>query len=201
MSESNDQSVTRWIADLRRGDDEAIRQLWDRYFQQVVRLARKKLGAAPRRVSDEEDVALSVFRRLCAGAEEGRFERLNDRDDLWRLLVVITSNRVIDQQRHDGNQKRGGGMVRGESGLNLDLSSAPQSQLVDSAPTPEVLAQMTEEHQRLMARLDDDLQQVAVLKMDGFRLEEIAQRLGITSRSVQRKLNRIRETWVEDLQV
>ena len=34
--------------------------------------------------ADEEDVALSAFDSLCRGAVEGRFPRLDDRNDLWR---------------------------------------------------------------------------------------------------------------------
>ncbi len=200
MKEPGDQSVTRWIGDLRHGDDEAARRLWDRYFHKLVSLARTKLGSAPRRVADEEDVALSVFRRLCGGAAQGQFEKLTDRDDLWRLLVVITTNRVIDQQRRDGNQKRGGGNVRGDSVLHRDDSSSRHDHLIDSEPTPEVLAQLTEEHQRLMTKLDEGLQRIAHWKMDGLNNEEIAKKLGITSRSVRRKLERIRESWLEEIE-
>ena len=82
MTERGSDSITRWIGNLKQGDDEAALQLWERYFQRLVQLARHKLGTTPRRVADEEDVALSVFRRLCDGAQDGRFEQLTDRDDL-----------------------------------------------------------------------------------------------------------------------
>ena len=44
-----------------------------------------------RRDFDEEDVALSVFQSLCDGVKSGKFSRLDDRVNLWALLVVITS--------------------------------------------------------------------------------------------------------------
>ncbi len=197
MSDKPDDSVSHWIENLKGGDDEAARRLWERYFQRLVALARKKLGTTPRRVADEEDMALSVFRRLCDGAQGGRFDQLADRDDLWRLLVVITTNRVIDQQRHLSPQKRGGGNVRGESIFGSKSLSAAEGlqQLIGGEPTPELLVQISEEHDRLMMTLDDDLRQIAVWKMESRNNEEIAAELGITSRSVRRKLARIRDLW------
>ena len=110
-----DDPITRWIEGLRAGDDEAIGNLWNHYFDRLVGLARVRLGASPRRVADEEDIALSVFRCLCAGAETGRLADMSHRDDLWRVLVTMTVRKTIDQQRRAGNTKRGGGRVRGES--------------------------------------------------------------------------------------
>lgn len=202
MKKPQDQSVTHWIEALRVGDEEAARRLWHRYFEQLVQLARRKLGSAPRRVVDEEDVALSVFRRLCDGAEQGRFEQLSDRNDLWRLMVAITINRAIDQRRHAIQQKRGGGKVRGESHFRGQTDSLqPQGfdELMDTEPSPEVLHQIAEEHERLMSKLDDTLKQIAVWRLESRNNEEIAKLMGITSRSVRRKLERIREIWEEEV--
>ncbi len=197
MTEPANESITRWIANLKQGDDEAARRLWERYFHRLVQLARLKLGTTARRVADEEDMALSVFRRLCDGAKDGRFEQLADRDDLWRLLVVITTNRVIDQQRHLSPQKRGDGHVRGDSAfIGASSEAAGLENLIGDDPTPEMLLQISEEHERLMTALDEDLRQIAVWKMESRNNEEIARELGITSRSVRRKLARIRELWL-----
>src|SRR5437868_11257802 len=53
-------SITRCIDLLKRGDRAAAQPLWDRYFQRLVELARARLRVAPRRLADEEDVALSA---------------------------------------------------------------------------------------------------------------------------------------------
>jgi RNA polymerase sigma factor (sigma-70 family) len=202
MKKPQDQSVTHWITVLRGGDEEAARLLWQRYFTKLVHLARKKLGSAPRRVADEEDLAVSVFRRLCDGAEQGRFDQLSDRDDLWRLLVAITTNRAIDQRRHDRQCKRGGGKVHGESlfgGIGDAGDGGGLDEVMADEPSPEMINQIAEEHQRLMGRLDESLQQIALWKLENRNNEEIAKLLGITSRSVRRKLERIREIWQEDV--
>jgi len=62
-------SVTHWIGQLKAGNSAAAQPLWERYFQQLVYLARKKLQGSPRRASDEEDVALSAFASFCRAAE------------------------------------------------------------------------------------------------------------------------------------
>src|SRR5262249_19198987 len=99
-------SVTMWIGKLKEPDAQAALELWQRYFRQLVKLARKKLRGAPRQARDEEDVALSVFDSVCEGVAEGRFPHLGDRDDLWRLLIHLTAQKAVDQLRHEQRQKR-----------------------------------------------------------------------------------------------
>ena len=69
-------SVSRLLDGLGVGDESAVQQLWQRYFHRLVALARQKLQSAPRRVGDEEDVALSAFASFCRAAEAGRFPQL-----------------------------------------------------------------------------------------------------------------------------
>ena len=64
MQPSSPGSVTLWITDLKDGDEHAAHELWDRYFA-IADLARMKLDGFPMRVTDEEDVALSVIETLC----------------------------------------------------------------------------------------------------------------------------------------
>ena len=107
-------SITHWIREVREGDSRAAAALWDRYFPQLVRLAKKKLQGVPGQMADEEDVALSAMNRFYQAAEEGRYPELADRDGLWRLLFQITVHRAIDLRRSENRQRRGGD--RGRSG-------------------------------------------------------------------------------------
>src|ERR1700751_1878035 len=93
-------SVTLWLDGLRKGGSVAARKLWEGYFHRLVELARKRLGALPRAAADEEDVALSAFDSFCQGAAQGRFPRLNDRDDLWQVLFLLTQRKAIDLIQH-----------------------------------------------------------------------------------------------------
>jgi len=200
MNSSFDNSVTDWIDNLKQGDDEAAVNLWQRYFERLVRVARKQLGAAPRRVADEEDVALSVFDVLCRGAVQGRFTELETRDDLWRLLVAITAKKVVDQVRRQTRLKRGGGDVRGHS-LFRQAGDVPDGfdQFLHEQPTPDFLLMMDEEQRRMLARLrDDTLCRIALARMEGYSNQEIAIQQGISLRSVERKLNLIRDEWSQE---
>src|SRR6478672_9490680 len=87
-------SVSHWIHLIKAGENDAAQPLWERYFQRLARFARKELQGNPRRLADEEDVALSAFDSFCRGAAAGRFPQLADRDDLWRLLLVITARKA-----------------------------------------------------------------------------------------------------------
>jgi DNA-directed RNA polymerase specialized sigma24 family protein len=192
-------SVTTWLRQLKAGENEAASQLWEAYFGRLVRLARRKLAAMPRRASDEEDVALAAFNSFCGGVRQGRFPRLNDRDDLWQVLVMITVRKAADEREFHRRQKRGGGRVRGES-VFLERSASGNggglSQIAGRDPTPEFAAEVAERLGQLLQALDNEsLRSTALLKMEGWSNEEIAQRIGCGLRTVERKLSLIRRIW------
>jgi DNA-directed RNA polymerase specialized sigma24 family protein len=189
-------SVTRWFGPLQEGDEAAAQQLWGRYFHRLVGLARARLRSAPLRAADEEDVALSAFDTFCRNAEQGRFPNLTDRDSLWRLLVVITARKAARLVRDEGRQKRGGGAtVLGDTPADGGEGS-PLEQVLSEEPSPELAAEVAEQCQRLLKQLGDrELEQVALWRMEGYSVEEMADRLGCAPRSVKRKLQLIRSIW------
>jgi DNA-directed RNA polymerase specialized sigma24 family protein len=196
-------SITHWINLFKGGDSAAMQKLWEAYFPRLVGLARKKMREGPRRVADEEDVALSAFDSFCEGAARGHFPQLTDRDDLWHILVTITTRKALQLLRHEQRQKRGGGAVRGESGFHdgpaADSDEAGPDKIIGSEPTPEFAAQTAEECERLLALLGDpELRKVAVWKMEGYSNEEIADNLGCVTRTVERKLGIIRILWSQE---
>lgn len=197
------ESVTLWISQLKEGDEDAAQQIWHRYFEKLVRLARKKLDARTRRVTDEEDAAISALESFCRGAAGDRFPKLADRDDLWKLLLTITERKAIAQAKHAHRQKRGDGNVHGESiFINADGSSAGAlgNAFAAREPTPEFAAEFAEQMQRLFGELKDNtLEQVATMKIEGFTNQEIAAEIGCSERSVKRKLQLIRTIWSKDL--
>jgi DNA-directed RNA polymerase specialized sigma24 family protein len=197
-------SVSHWIDQLKAGDPAAAERLWERYFEQLVTLARIRLRSTPRRVADEEDVALSAFDSFCRGVEHGRFPELLHRDSLWRLLVTITLRKAHNLRRDEQRQKRGGGQVLGESewrdAADSAIAEAGLDQVVGREPTPEWAAQVAEECRRLLGRLNDAaLQTLALLKMEGYTNQEVAARLGCGLRTVERKLRLVRQIWGKEV--
>jgi len=195
---SSGESVSHWLRLLQDGDAAAAQPLWERYFHRLVGLARVKLQGQHRLGADEEDVALSAFASFCRAAEARRFPQLDDRDDLWRLLIAVTDNKARNLIRDERRQKRGGGAVLGESDLRRPDDSAPPGldQFAGREPTPEFAAQVAEECQRLLSQLDDsELQAIAVWKMEGATVPEIASRLSCAVSTVERRLRLIRQIW------
>jgi DNA-directed RNA polymerase specialized sigma24 family protein len=180
------------LGPLQAGDPSAVRQLWQGYFPRLVGLARQKLQGSPRRVADEEDVALSAFGSFCRAAEAGRFPDLLDRDSLWRLLVVFTARKAAHLRRDQGRPKRCSGrpVHSGQEGED------ELKEVLSREPSPELVAELVEECRRLLARLGDpELEAVAVARMEGHSVEELAERFGYSSRSIKRKLRMIRDLW------
>jgi len=184
---------------VKEGDEIAAQQLWDRYFEQLAGLCRKKLQGHPRRSEDEEDVALSAIARVFTGLQDGVFPQVTDRDDLWRLLVRIAANKAVDRIRAEAAAKRHphGGVARiAPRSAETSITADELDQVVGREPTPEFAAILVEESDRLLSRLSGDkLRQVAILRMEGCTVLEIAARLGTSERSVQRKLALIRREW------
>jgi RNA polymerase sigma factor (sigma-70 family) len=197
---SEPSSVSFWLRQLKARETDAAQKLWERYFERLVRLARAKLGDLPRRVADEEDVALSAFNSFYQAATAGRFPRLDDRDDLWRLLVTITVRKVHQLRLHQGYQKRGSNAVLDEAALAEQSAPAGDrltlEQFITHEPTPEFAAAAAEEFQRLLTVLPEEgLRLLAQWKMEGFTNQEIADRLGCSLRTVERQLRLIRACW------
>lgn len=168
----------------------------------LLRLAGHKLGAGPRRVADEEDVVVAAFASFCRAAEAGRFVQLDDRNDLWQLLLMLTERKARDQLRRQGAEKRGGGRVRGHSAfqppVSPDSPDAGLEQVVDGQPTPAFAAEAAEELGRLLDALQDErLRRIAVAKMESYSNQEIAELMSLSLRAVERQLRLIRQIWQE----
>ena len=190
-------SETIWVQQLKAGDDDAAKQLWDRYFQRILGLARKKLGTTNRRMADEQDVAISAFHSFCQGAVASKFNQLKDRNDLWQILSMLTVRKAIRQYTRENAQKRGGGRIKGESVFQQFESKA---QGIDAKPSPisppDFIAMVEEEFSGLLDLLpDEELRQVALWKLEGYTNAEIASEIGRHERSVERKLQIIRGIW------
>lgn len=189
-------SITQWLAALRRGDTAAAARLWDSYFEQLVRLARRNLkGRARTQTFDEEDLASLVLGDFLLRYQNGDYDDVRDRDGLWQLLVIITVRRAISQARQSQAWKRGRGRVSVESELELQgdfrLDQVIGKDL--AANLPELMSQQC--RTLLEALNDPTLEKIALWKLEGHTNDEIAEKLGCTRVTVQRKLRLIREAW------
>lgn len=188
-------AITLLLQNMKQGDRDAVEQLWARYFDRLVRLARGKLLGVPRQMADEEDVALSAIKSFCRAVEENRFPKLENSGDLWQILVMLTRNKASNLREYHASQKRDASLeVHGGEGF-VDL-------LQSEEPDPQFVVELKEQFQFLLDELpDNQLQQIAVLKMEGYTHPEIAQKLGVALITVDRRVKRIRDCWAKALQV
>lgn len=180
-------SVTNWFLALQDGDHQGAQVLWERFSRGLIRLARQKLADAPRQAADEEDVALSAFDSFCRATEKGRFKNLEDRDDLWHLLVVITVRKAIDYRKYESRRQPREALI--------DLND-----VLCREPGPELAVILAEEWGRLVGLLGDaELRSLVILKMEGHTDDEVAARLNCARRTVQRRLRLVRQIWEQEV--
>jgi DNA-directed RNA polymerase specialized sigma24 family protein len=194
------QTITQWIVGLKQGNERAAEVVWRNYFERLLRLAQHKLTGLPRRAADEEDVALSAFNSFIQAARAGRFPKLDDRDDLWKLLVVITARKAVAQRRRHYAGNRPDAVVRDEAALaGTNSDDDPLAQVLGSDPTPELAAEFAEEFTHRLDQLpDDQFRQIALWRLEGYTNREIAEKLGTYEVKIERKLRIIRKCWTGD---
>lgn len=195
MSKSNSSqsnNVSHWIDLIKDGDSLAANQIWQHYFDRLVRAVRRKLYGQNRAISDEEDIVLSVFDSFYDAVEKGRFPDLADRDDLWRLLLRMSARKVIDKRRKDQRQRRGGD-------IKLHSMDQPDDdgnliEVIGDEPTPEMVLMMQESMENLFSHLDGGpLRDLAGAKLEGYSNAELAKRFDCSVRTIERRLHLIRE--------
>ena len=180
-------SVTRWLGKLQAGSDQAAQLLWSHLRTGLLELAQKQLARKNATGFDEEDVVLSAFHALCTAVQQGRYN-ITNRHELWRIAAVIVVNRAYNRIRDEKRYRRGGGRNRCDSSV---LES-----LVCPKPDASHALVMHEECQSLLAKLTKpDLQVVALLKVDGYTDDQVAEMLGCSRRTIQRRLTVIRRLW------
>src|SRR5262249_24738306 len=111
-------------------------------------------------------------------------------------LVLITVRKASDLYNYEGRQSRGMGRVMS---LN-ELTPEELETIGGDEPPTELAAQVADEYGRLMELLGDStLQCVATWKLEGTTNDESAVGLGCVTKTVERKLARIRGKWAREM--
>ena len=197
-------SVTYCIARFREGEEGAFDKIWEHYFNDLVKIARKYLRSRPQDgLVDEDDIVQNALWSVCQGLPRNKsYDSVDSRESLWPILVAITKFKVADHFRREGAQKRGGGKVLNERSIQEskddEYNNVLANILAAKTPTPDDLVAMSEQLDHLMEMLPkDDLRQIAKLHIEGWKNAEVADQLGISTRGVERKLALIRDSWLE----
>jgi RNA polymerase sigma factor (sigma-70 family) len=171
------------------GDQEAAGELFLRYAERLVALARTRLSAQLSRHVDPEDVVQSAYRSFFVGARNGRFV-LRQSGDLWRLLVAITVHKLQRQvERH----------TTGKRDLNKEHKEGEGSwtlptEVPDREPTPAEAAALADTLEHVLRNLEPRQRRMVELRLQGYQLEEIAKTVRRSERTVRRVLDQVKES-------
>ncbi|MDR2441625.1 MAG: LuxR C-terminal-related transcriptional regulator [Planctomycetaceae bacterium] len=203
MSVLSDDELKLLLDGIQNQNKESFEQFWNLHFDRLTALARRKMTQVNKRVSDEEDIAISAIHSFYTGLAEQRFHSIQGNNELWKILATIVCRKISKQQRDQLTQKRGGGHIRGESifvaGPAANNDESKQTGLGNVAGntlTPYFEIEFLDTCEKLYNILEDEtMRNIARLIMEGFSIDEIAEELGCVRRTVERKLKKIREKW------
>lgn len=179
--------LDQWIDGLRQGQAEVLNDFWGHYGPMLERLADKNLAKGIRPRLGPEDVAQSVCRTFFRRAKEGQFQ-LEDHDNLWRLLVAITLTKVREKTRFHMRDKRG---VQRETPIAGGEEASAVMPLPSGGPAPDEMAEFSDLLDTTLAGLDEEERQVVELKLQDCTHDEVAERIGISERTVRRILKKV----------
>lgn len=170
---------------LREGSQDAATLLYRRYAQRLRDLAKAQCSADLAKVVEPDDIVQSVFGSFFRAAREGVYQ-LPDGEELWKLFLVISLNKIRARARYHGAARRD--LARTVAGAGFDITLETVATADEAAET---LLQMTVDE--ALDRLPPQHRQAIRLRVEGYEVAEIASRIGRSLRSTERLLQESRE--------
>jgi RNA polymerase sigma factor (sigma-70 family) len=176
------------IAQFKAGSESAARELFDRYCERLMRLARRRIGQRMSSRVDPEDILQSAFRTFFVRVRNDEFS-FHQEDDLFKLLVRLTVRKTLRQIAFHRAEKRNPARETAQPTSDADILL----QISSPDPTPEVEVALVDEFTQFLGRLAPLDRDVLGLKLQGYSTVEIAERLGSYDRKIRRILDRIQD--------
>jgi RNA polymerase sigma-70 factor, ECF subfamily len=178
------------LAKWRAGDEQAAAELFERYAKPLTALAKRRLPSRLGVRVDAEDIVQSVYRSFFVAARNGRYV-LQRSGDLWRLLFGITMHKVQHQLRYHRAGKRDLNLEQ-SAGLQDGNFSAPDEVLAREEHVEEAVA-LSDLLEQAMADVDSTERRMIELRLQGYRVGEIAADAGRCVHTVLRVMDRFRK--------
>jgi RNA polymerase sigma-70 factor (ECF subfamily) len=160
-------------------------ELYRRYAERLLTLARARVGGDLAARLDPEDIVQSVFGSFFRAARRGYYE-VPSGEDLWRLFLVIALNKIRAKGAFHRAARRAVGMTVGGDELERRLDVPIER----DAATRTLLQVAIDE---ALDRLPPGHRQVVTLRAEGYEVAEIAGRTGRSKRTVERLLQAARQ--------
>lgn len=181
LEEWTDQSLLR---QFRAGSDDAATALYVRYAQRLEHLAVSRVDRKAAVRVDPEGIVQSVFRTFFRRVSGGQYD-VGDREDLWKLLLVIALNKLRSEGAFHRAAKR--------SVTRTEVLQDDVEQRSGAAGEPLSLTVLRMTVDELLGELPDDHRAIVGLRIEGYEVAEIATRTGRAKRSVERVLQAFRK--------
>jgi RNA polymerase sigma factor (sigma-70 family) len=162
-------------------NNEAWEELFCLTWPYVLALAHRHLSG-PRRASDAEDLAQEVFLKLARVWHAGQV-KARDGNALLAILAVTTRQLSIDRARHQHRLRR-------DSSKEVSTQSVAEPADIFDGPSE---AEWSDLLRVVSCELSADERQILDMRLQGYELAEIAGRLGVGTRTTERKLFRIKQ--------
>jgi RNA polymerase sigma-70 factor (ECF subfamily) len=189
MSESEPRAgALDLIAEFKAGSESAARELFDRYCERLMHLAKRRIGQRMTSRVDPEDIIQSTFRTFFNRLRNDEFS-FHEEDDLFKLLVRLTVRKTLRQITFHRAGKRNPELEAVQASDAQDLLQ----QICADEPPPEVAVALVEEFEKFMGQLAPLDREVLQLKLQGYSTVEIAEKLGSYDRKIRRILKRIED--------
>ena len=176
------------LSRLRGGEVDAATELYLRYADRLLRLARRQTSLNLASRFDPEDVVQSVFRTFFRRFSTGAYD-VPEGSELWKLLLVISLNKLRRLGQHHRAAKRDARRtVGGEEVTHLPKTDDGGA-----------VAHLRLTIQELLESLDATTCRIIELRMEGHEVQEIAQTVNRSKRTVERVLQTFRRRLADDI--
>jgi RNA polymerase sigma-70 factor (ECF subfamily) len=178
----------RLIAGLRSGDEVVLREFHRRYGPMLHGIAESRLAPGMRRRFDADDVVQSVFRTFFRRARIGYF-KFDDNQRLWNLMCAITLTKLREKARFHSRHARS---VQREQSVEGAAESS-RSELESQQLPPDESVAFADAFETMLSSLDEAEQKLVDLKLQDLTNDEVAETLGVSEKTVRRRLLRLQQ--------
>jgi RNA polymerase sigma factor (sigma-70 family) len=196
MSEPLPDPSTELIDRWRDGDQLAANVLFQRYVDRLSGIVTSQLSSRFKSRMDADDVLQSGCRSFFRRVQEGQF-RFDEDDDVWKLLVTITLNKLRNQIRRHSAAKRNAGQE-----FRPATSDVPDDfylQKLSGTPEPVEAFAFSESIEIVADKLSPQHALLLVQRMEGHSQQEIAESFGTSDRSIRRMLDDVKELFQREM--
>jgi len=163
---------------LRLGSEGAATQIYLRYGHRLRALARAQSSLELARCIDADDIVQSVFGSFFRGARQGFYE-VPAGEELWRLFLVIALHKIRAKGAYYQAAKR-------SARLTLQGSALARCSAANDDAAAFTCLKLTIDE--ALEALPEGHRDLVLLRMEGYGVAEIAERLGRSRRTVERML-------------